>query len=64
MTEKPEGAEARIDQIVERSVQRAVFGGRRDFLAQTPALVRALQRTPPIPTTSRQRRKTTWPPNR
>ena len=32
MTEKTEGAEARIDQIVERSVQHAVFGGRRDFL--------------------------------
>src|SRR5262249_22627169 len=32
MAEKPESIEARIDGIVERSVQQAVFGSRRDFL--------------------------------
>ena len=32
MDGKPESTEALIDQIVERSVQQAVFGGRRDFL--------------------------------
>ena len=32
MPEKPESTEALIDRIVERSVQHAVFGDRRDFL--------------------------------
>src|SRR5713101_6844291 len=32
MQAKPENTEAVIDRLVERSVQHAVFGGRRDFL--------------------------------
>lgn len=34
MEERPESAEALIDRIVERSVEQAVFGGRRDFLKE------------------------------
>ena len=32
MDERPESREALIESLVERSVEHAVFGGRRDFL--------------------------------
>jgi hypothetical protein len=32
MHEKTGSSEARINDLVERSIRRAVFGGRRDFL--------------------------------
>ena len=32
MAERPESSEALINGLVERSVELAVFGGRRDFL--------------------------------
>ncbi len=32
MADRPESSEALIDGLVERSIEHAVFGGRRDFL--------------------------------